>query len=86
MSQEQEIEFTDRYDAVGFRPDPNNICPGQCEGLGCYPVSVRDQTELTGDEQRELLDALERGNKEDEIGYVMIRCPTCHGTGKRVSE
>lgn len=35
-----EIEFTDRYQALGIiYPDPKTICKGHCEGLGRYPVS-----------------------------------------------
>jgi hypothetical protein len=75
-------EGTDRYAALGYYPDPATKCHGQCDGMGCYPVSVRDHSPLTTAEQRELTAALERGNTEDNIGYVMIRCPTCEGTGK----
>ena len=34
-----EIEFSDRYRALGVPyPDPDTVCKGQCEGLGVYPV------------------------------------------------
>lgn len=35
---EETFEYTDRYQATG-RPYPKalTVCPGQCEGMGCYP-------------------------------------------------
>lgn len=33
-----EIHFTDRYQALGMDyPNPETMCPGQCEGTGWYP-------------------------------------------------
>jgi len=34
-----EFEFVDRYQALGIPyPDPETMCPGQCEGIGLIPV------------------------------------------------
>ena len=36
-----EIEFTDRYTALGIPyPDPETVCQGQCEGTGWVPVYI----------------------------------------------
>lgn len=38
-----EIEFTDRYQALGIPyPDPETMCLGQCEGTGIVPVHFSD--------------------------------------------
>lgn len=30
--------YSDRYEATGTPyPDPDTMCQGQCEGMGCYP-------------------------------------------------
>lgn len=32
------MEFTDRYQVMGIPyPDPDTMCPGDCEGTGMYP-------------------------------------------------
>jgi len=36
-----EFEFTSRY-GDGPLPDPDTMCPGQCEGLGFYPQTWLD--------------------------------------------
>ena len=34
------FEFTDRYKALCVPyPDPETMCPGDCEGIGFYPLS-----------------------------------------------
>ena len=39
FAQENTIEFTDRYKALGIPyPDPETICKGECEGIGWIPV------------------------------------------------
>ena len=36
-----EIEFTDRYTALGIPyPDPETVCRGQCEGTGWVPIYI----------------------------------------------
>jgi hypothetical protein len=43
-----EIVFVDRYSATGTPyPDPETMCQGQCEGMGCYPCKNDDEMEQT---------------------------------------
>ena len=37
-----EIEFTDRYGGPDNWPDPETVCPGQCEGMGVHPTQQSD--------------------------------------------
>jgi hypothetical protein len=63
------VEFHDRYSALGVPPpDPATMCREGCEGLGFYPT--RDKSRWPP------------GATPDEIGFVFIECPACHGTGK----
>ncbi len=51
-----EYEFVDRYSATGTPyPDPETMCEGPCEGMGCYPHHAHspDETEA----ERELWNA-----------------------------
>ena len=60
------LTITDRYG--GNYPDPDSVCEGQCEGLGCYP-SQRPPTK--GEKYR------------FDKGWYWITCHECDGTGKR---
>lgn len=77
-----DFEFTDRYG--GNHPDPATMCPGDCEGMGCYPVEG-EATDLTAHEQAEVNRIkIEQGISVD--GWYFVRCPDCNGTGKRPTE
>lgn len=40
-----EIEFTDRYSALGIpRPNPATVCREGCEGTGFIPIKIRPAT------------------------------------------
>ena len=59
--------FTDRY--AGNYPDPETVCQGDCEGMGCYPEKIKGAwgwiVSLFTD------------------GCEFVECPDCNGTGKR---
>lgn len=81
-----QIEFTDRYG--GRAPSWLRGCFGQCEAMGCYPVSyehalndVYPSEPLTDDEIRAVHQIIERQG-ESEDGWYFIQCPKCHGTGR----
>jgi hypothetical protein len=80
------IEYTDRYEATGIRPDPETMCPGPCEGLGVVPVHLEPRGEVQSEPETDpalvkaFLDAVEAGQKPDELGYIFVTCPTCKGT------
>jgi hypothetical protein len=74
-----DIEFTDRYDALGIPcPDPETCCKGRCEGTGFAPVHKDDTEEPWCTLYRE---AEEKEPSDD--GYHFVKCPDCNGTGKR---
>lgn len=74
------IEVTNRYGSLENMPDPDTICLGQCEGMGCIPVrhSTNDP------ELRRIWEEAEKKNQSDD-GYHFVTCPTCNGTGLRES-
>lgn len=42
MMSDVQFVFADRYSATGReRPNPDTVCLGKCEGMGCYPVLKR---------------------------------------------
>lgn len=38
MSEENQHDFTDRYEGLMPYPDPETMCEGECEGMGVYPL------------------------------------------------
>jgi len=72
-----DYEFIDRYDMMGIkRPDPKDVCGGQCEGTGVVPVHVDEQEEPW----RTLwLEAEKESPAED--GWHFVICPDCNGSG-----
>lgn len=74
-----EIEFTDRYQALGIPyPDRETMCNGQCEGIGRVPIDRGDMTEPW----RTLwLEA--EGKSPTKDGWHFVTCPECGGTGKQ---
>lgn len=81
--EESLIAAVDRYSALGIpAPAPETMCPDQCEGTGFVPVGS-DETE---EPWRSLwAEAEAKGKAPSDDGYYFVRCPTCQGTGKRVS-
>lgn len=63
----EQREWVDRYG--GAYPDLDTMCKGQCDGFGFFPTQDR---------------ALwPEGAKADELGYVLVMCPDCKGSGRR---
>ncbi len=81
-----EFEFTDRYEAAGVPyPDPETMCKGQCDGMGCYPQKL-DDPDITAEERRRWQAKHDDGAQHEGgacDGYHFITCPDCEGTGKR---
>ena len=76
-----EIEFTDRYQALGIPwPDPKTMCEGLCEGTGMVPVSRDDPEEPYHTLWLEA-EAVNPNPPGDDLHFV--KCPDCGGTGKR---
>lgn len=85
------FEFVDRYSATGTPyPDPETICPGQCEGMGCVPVYMETGRAPDGQavlitEDPELIcrwQAAEAKCPSDD-GWHFVICPVCEGTRLR---
>ena len=90
-----EIEFTDRYRALGIPyPDVATMCLGPCEGIGVYPES--DQTVAAWQSAHKascsIIGRLRSLIRLRDVqwtlrrcdGYHFIQCQSCHGTGKRL--
>lgn len=84
------MEFVDRYSATGTPyPDPETMCLGPCEGMGVVPVVLQPVGEVRPAPESDpalvaaFLAAVEAGAKPDELGYVMVTCPTCKGSRLR---
>jgi len=73
------IEIVDRYTALGIpHPDPETCCDGQCEGTGVVPVSKDDM-----EEPWQSLWLKAEAKRPANDGWHFVKCPDCHGTGKR---
>ena len=74
-----EIEFTDRYKALGIpEPDPLTMCKGQCEGTGFVPVHRDDPDEPLATLWKEA-----EAKEPTDDGYHFVLCPDCKGSRKR---
>jgi len=69
------IEWNDRYG--GKYPDPETICLGPCDGMGCFPVSKNENGKYAA-----LWEEAEK-KKPTKNGWHFVKCPECNGTGKR---
>lgn len=70
----KEIRFIDRYSATGTpRPEPETVCTGQCEGMGCFPTRDVSSAGLARDRG-----ALPPDAKSDD-GYYFVNCTACGG-------
>ena len=73
------METTDRYQALGIPyPDPETVCPGDCEGMGIVPVQASDGNPVY--RQRWL--EVEKAEPADD-GWHFVKCSDCDGSGKR---
>jgi hypothetical protein len=89
-----DIEFTDRYRALGIPyPSALTVCRGQCEGTGMVPVYMESSREPHAGECRPVeqeedprLAALwqeaEAAHPADD-GWHFVRCPDCAATGRQ---
>ena len=88
------FEATSRYGTS--LPDPQTVCTGPCEGMGCFPLYNPDLDKRTGNVLRPAkpeslngtLLALWMTSHEYRgphicDGYHFVTCPDCGGTGKR---
>ena len=72
-----EMEFTDRYQALGIPyPDPKTMCHGDCEGTGWLPID-RDET----DSELQAMWREAEAIKPTDDGWHFVKCPECGGTG-----
>jgi hypothetical protein len=88
-----DVEFTDRYSGTGIPyPDPDTICIGQCEGMGCVPVfiyngiRIDEYAALISDETNpELIKRWHEAEavKPTDDGWHFVICPDCEGTRVR---
>jgi hypothetical protein len=68
----------DRYQALGIPyPDPETVCPGDCEGTKIVPVRADDENPVY--RQRWL--AAEKAEPTDD-GWHFVKCADCDGSGK----
>lgn len=69
--QKVRIEFSDRYSATGTpRPQPETVCKGRCEGMGCYPTKDRSRWPKKA---------------KSKSGWFFVTCEVCGGTGVRTN-
>jgi hypothetical protein len=74
-----DFEFHSRYGGPDAPlPDPETMCPGDCEGMGRVPIHRDDPDPI----YKPLWEAAER-EKPAEDGWHFVICPQCKGTGKR---
>lgn len=77
----ESVEFTDRYQALGIPyPDPETMCPGECEGTGFIPVHKDEQEEPW---HTLYLQAEKENPNEPGDNWHFVKCPLCNGTGKK---
>jgi len=70
------IEWKDRY---GDRyPDPETICLGPCDGMGCFPLNKNNRNP----QYKRLWDEAEK-KKPSRDGWHFVECSDCKGTGKK---
>jgi hypothetical protein len=62
----------------GWRPDPETLCPGDCEGMGVVPVKADDDDQYYRDAWKQA----EAADPSDD-GWHFVQCPTCGGTGTK---
>ena len=83
-----DIEFTDRYKALGIPyPELSTMCRGDCEGTGYVPIFNPHKADgLKQAGERVVYIALwedaEAAHLSDD-GWHFVKCPDCMGTGKR---
>ena len=85
-----ELEFTDRYKALGIpEPDVETMCLAQCEGTGFVPIYMGGEKPgpvHPEDEKDPVFIHLwyeAEAITPAEDGWHFVKCPDCEGTGKR---
>jgi hypothetical protein len=94
-----DIEFTDRYDALGITPPSLfTVCRGHCDGIGAVPVFIDSpivsaalkrqgrtihKPEDATDPELVALWHAAEAESPAEDGWHFVTCPQCKGTGKR---
>lgn len=90
------IVATDRYQALGVPyPEPETMCPGQCDGVGWFPVSEGDAEYgalwlAAHKKSHSLRDKLRIAIKYRDPkwlfhrcdGWHAVTCPDCGGSGR----
>ena len=71
------IEWSDRYG--GRYPNPETICLGPCEGMGCFPVHRNE----SNPEYIALWKTAEKENQSQD-GWHFVKCLDCNGSGRRI--
>ena len=71
--------WNDRYG--GKYPDPETVCKGPCDGMGCFPVykNATKPAHIVLWEKAEY-------KKSSKDGWHFVKCPDCSGTGKIAPE
>lgn len=86
-----DVEFTDRYDALGIKPPKQlTACYGSCEGTGVVPVyreceaTATASCTLAGETDPKLITRWEQAEAADptDDGWHFVRCPSCEGSGQ----
>ena len=82
----QKIEIVDRYSATGTPYPDENSCD-ECEGMGLYPIKAKNLNKeacksptglaiIVGQKEKD-------GSPMPDDGWLMVRCPICHGSKKK---
>jgi hypothetical protein len=88
------IEIVTRYGAPGNEPDPETMCAGHCEGMGCVPINGKDfEPPLYVRKEGECREGKDKGEpwktlwieaekkEPTEDGWHFVQCPDCKGSG-----
>lgn len=84
----EKIVIVDRYSATGTPyPDPETMCLGKCDGMGCYPIQA---SELNAEAVKSPTGRLTVIGQTSAPGvpmepddWLIVECPDCLGTRKR---
>lgn len=83
-----DIEFSDRYSATGTPYPDENSCD-ECDGMGLYPCKYENLNEeacKTADGTIKIIgQKAEDGTPLENDGWLIVRCPVCNGTRKKLA-
>jgi hypothetical protein len=80
------MQFTDRYDALGIRPPSTlTVCRGLCEGTGVVPVRRPDPAVPATEHDLRLIALWGQAEtaEPDDDGWHFVTCPDCAGSGRQ---